>query len=879
MIDVSTKFELESKKWGITSNTWEKVYLTKQDGDSKRIEITNFLIENGIEIITKEVEQGLHTFKCSDVTLTCMNTPIGGSEVVPGPGPAGQMEVELPKEQEVWKVRIAEGITSWENQREYFFNYGEGYFDDLSDRIRCEIYVGFDNCDDEIKIFDGFIIPETVKRLNKNEFEFTCRSWEKYLEEFDAQLIADNTNSPIKNITNLSLESEVWGGITGVYTLKYFFDKITGKRQVQYDDGEKVHLTQKNHQYMVSNKYPSDNPRHQTIRVTTPSNLDDLLEEDEEDTIVVLRNEGGTLVAGYWYENIHLKKLVSYLFDKAGITTQDIDVKDIPQTTGEKAFRTYNTFTESNDMKGCVYLGNNLFVFVTQKSVYRIKKTETEELDYEELQHMGSEDLHNIFYREGYCWIIREDSGTFKLWKVEITEDSFTSISQTTLTGLVDGKHCTIHPKENKIYWAYNSGGLVKYRYIELGNLQISNEVNTGIGTTLCSESRVISSGNSLYFWGETGSYYYFRRYDFVNDNKYEITYTTTNQDFHIMGYSVTYGMLFATYRGIADNILVCYTQSSDSATYHTIPDSARFVTMLNSPYLYDTDPVLGFLDTDHQFIMCTGAGDTGYSILASGSDGLQQTPTDGFVIFNFDNIRLFGIAKVDSSNLIGWQWSNLISPYVKKANFKDFTIRDALNDLAKNFLCTWELIAKDSGRFRFREFNLGSFKMPKSLYQQDSDIFMWWEHYYDGIKIMGINDMIFEKGQKTFDAKILSIDSRYIDDSTGDMIANWFLNFFNIPRKMYKITGVFLPHLELLDLVKLTDEYEDTIEKTIVYKIEYLSTEKAFRFHLLQCFIPDEFDSDEIKSAPFEGDAIDEIMKTRIDKFRIDWDKIIKMT
>ena len=867
MIEVSDKFTKELEKTGITSDTFARIYLEKEE---ERVEITDYLIENGLGVVTKEIEKKeLNRFICGDVALTCVNT-IGYSDKIKGDGEIKTIEIKEAKQPLSWVGRVQAEYETRKQSDEFFFNSGSGFFDTLDERIRCEIYVGFKNCDDEILKFDGFIIPKSVKRLGMNKLEFVCHSWEKELEEYDAQEIADLTNPPIKKITGITLSSNILGGKKGVYKLKYNINS-DGKGVLIYDDGDEVILTLGNRSYKIYNKYAEGDNRRQGIQITTALDLNDLPDESQEDTIVIKFDASGILKPCYWYENIHLEDIVKKCFDKADITTQDIKVKEMETTTGKKDFSYYNAETKLQDVGDCIYNKDpsqnyDLFIYTYGDRLMKVERRESETLLYRYV--LSSVDSGAIYYKlwyyNKYIFALMKKSGTYYLKTFTINKDNDTFHKSYTMTNLQNYRWIVLNPQLESaliyLHWVALDGIYChQFDMKTLSPKPIKKVANLKGTSSIATNSCMTCDGIWIYFW-----YSFFQKLNYLmrckrvflsaeillqkNGGEKIKTYSNTALEDKPMSFSwgTSMGEPVGKYIYVTLPSLASYEKQApddlrgDYFVWNELnkkiirmPDETKEAPLfLMQPDNIDTRPkVYGWDDTGTKLVYFYN---TDLKVL---QDGFLYTPKSNPTILNDTRGFLFGIVHLGASNFIGWEYSNRVLPYLIIADFKGLNLRQALDNLAKNFLCIHYRQSKTSARFYYRDFYLDNFTMGKDKYQENSCQMKQWEHQYNDVKITGRNSKSWEAGQFDFNSKVLDITCKFLDGTQGQVVADWFLTYFEVQRQIFKPSGIFLPHLELMDKITFTDEYEGIENNLLVYKSEYLHNERICRLELLEYF------------------------------------------
>jgi len=257
-------------------------------------DITLLLEQNSISLITNRIERNLNEFQPSTVSIRCYN----------------------------------DGT--------FLNSAGTGLFDptQLGTPYQCKIWVGLTGIDfinpatPNALMFDGKIDPKSIKRNDRNTIEFSVYGWLKNAEEHNAEEIANKDSPPFRNITGLSFVSITdHPGAKGAKQMDYTFDS-DGNKWLSFDGGELVQITGDGNYDLVDSIKEN--------RITVLTDFSEMPADNQTDYFTVIP-DAGNLIACYWWENIKLETIVSKLFDKISVTTQDIDVREL-ETGLEKQF-------------------------------------------------------------------------------------------------------------------------------------------------------------------------------------------------------------------------------------------------------------------------------------------------------------------------------------------------------------------------------------------------------------------------------------------------------------------------------------------------------------------------------------------------------------
>lgn len=145
MRSVSENF-LRQQRLLQSGGLWKRVYLAK--GGTVH-EITPYLRKDGLGEVTHQVEKELNEFVAEDVTMICIND-------------------------------------------DFFFNAaGTGLFDDLSEEVVCTVDLGLEFANDTVRYFQGWLDPESVKRLDRKVIQFRAKGYLTKHELYNAEDIKD----------------------------------------------------------------------------------------------------------------------------------------------------------------------------------------------------------------------------------------------------------------------------------------------------------------------------------------------------------------------------------------------------------------------------------------------------------------------------------------------------------------------------------------------------------------------------------------------------------------------------------------------------------------------------------------------------------------
>jgi hypothetical protein len=275
------------------------------------IPLNPLLHKEGISLVTKRIEQDFNEFQPAEVSFTL------------------------------------------DNDDTLFNSAGTGYFDALqfAAGYRIVIWIGIDGIDfinpatPNCFIFDGHLYEDSVIKHGRETIELTAHGWLKNAEKYNAEEIADQDNPPFKTISGLEFVSAT--GQRGAKKMVYGIENTV--KYLEYDGGERVYL------YSAGNPGSPlelwDSVRESSITVNYA--YANLPTEGTTDYFTVI-SVAGVLTACYWYENIKLETIISYIYDYLNITNQDIDVREIETGITDKHFvylEPFYTNTITNEMK------------------------------------------------------------------------------------------------------------------------------------------------------------------------------------------------------------------------------------------------------------------------------------------------------------------------------------------------------------------------------------------------------------------------------------------------------------------------------------------------------------------------------------------------
>lgn len=839
MKTVTDQFLGAQKRIGKCDASFHRVYLRNLATD-ERVEITKLLLEQGgLGVVTDEMERELHGYRSGDVSITCYNIA-GGILQSKRDKPAVEL-AWLPASQQVAAHEAYEDVGD-----SFFLNSGgTGFFDNLTDKIQCEIFAGLNNCTDNIGQLEGLVVHDTVKRLDRDLIEFTVRSWDYELRDYNAEEVADTTVNPIKNITGLTIASMAEGGVSGVYKLKYRIDS-GGVQWLQYDEGSEQELTgwPVGASYDLYNAFDAGHPKRQKVTVTVPDPLSDLPLENAEDTIVIIPGAAGNMQVGYWHENIHVKDMVETLYAKAGVTATDIKAKAIDRENANHIFTYFNAAARTATVNCIGHIGDDLFVFGVGDKLYRVKRQESESLTYDHIATVDAGTIQKVFIREGDVWLIIGNATAAEIYQYTVTETACTRVNKSVPADAPHYNQVMIHPTLNRIYFVYDNGTDSYYRYYDIATDTYSVATKVAANSTIPSNSGLAVSENSLLFWLLETSQHSLSRYNFVT-NTLQKTPGAYYNPYVAMGYATDDEIFYArSVCSLGRKGFLYWRDAGISAWENPLSAGEEIAYMtLSGTYLY------AFL-TNTDIIKLSG---TGRHLFAT---NFSYTPTAALTIFDTGKQYLFGVCHSDATHFLAWEYSCRVVPYLIRADFAGMNVKQALDECAKTFLCWHKRTGRYSARFYYRGYNVGEFTMGFGHYEEDAPIMQKWQHSYDAVRVTGI-DGVWEAGNIAYDAKVLNISTRFIDHTIGQAIAQWHFNFFNslVPRKLFLTKGIFLPQLEIGDKVVLTHEYTGEVYNALVWRREYLASDQAFKFQLLELF--DDFAIEVVNQLVLKDDVL----------------------
>jgi hypothetical protein len=702
---------------------------------------------------------------------------------------------------------------------------GTGFLDDLTDKIQCEIDTGLDNVPDNVNLFDGLVVHETVKRLDRDLIEFTVRSWDAELTEFNAEEVADTTANPIKNITGLTVNSVAIGGMGGVYKLKYRIDVHSTFvwYWMSYDGGTERRIYAGG-SYDLYNAHDTDNPRSQYVTITAPADMDDLPGENAEDALVLVPGGQGNMQVSYWYENKHLAEVVALLYAKAGVTGVTAKVKAIDRYNGEKHFSYFNDEAATTVLHDCVYVGDDWFVFAQNDKLMKVqRKSNGEALTYTEIGTVtAGKRIYRLWYTDGYIWGVIGAQTQNGLYCDAILKASTSAIISETAIPNIAGRQLNntaidIDSDGHNLYYVLHSTTVSTTSLVGFCFATETFDAIYTSGVEQHTASCTYAQG-SVYWWA--GS----------KQRKWDIAAGTLSERYYLSAPGATQATVY---------------NSADGKFYTTLTTGG----ILGMWFVRDGG-LSGYCSPTH-YLFRVGAKVFGWTSgktrLVRMRDGdaitmndtdFSYTPEGIYALYDSTREEFFGIAKKDAGHFIAWTFNAQQEPYLITADFTGMNVKQALDECAKTFLCWHKRIGRYSARFYHRDYNVGMFIMGLGHYEQDTPIMQKWQHSYDAVKVTGI-DGVWEAGNIAYDSKVLSISTRFIDHTIGQTIAQWHFNFFNslVPRRLFLTRAIYLPQLEIGDKVILTHEYTGAKVNTIVWRREYLAADQAFKFQLLETF------------------------------------------
>jgi len=747
----------------------------------------------------------------------------------------------------------------------FFKSDDSGLFDpdQLSGGYQLTIEVGFDDLDgapEYILMFDGKVDPDTIFRRERETVEFTAHSWLKNAERFNAEEIADAGNPPLKNITGVT----VWqtpgytGGYTGAKTLVCGSD--TGKF-LQYGGGEK--------HYFASNETEVrlwDATRENYITVNVVFNS--LPYGNETDNFTVIRYDD-YLRPCYWYEHKTLKFIVGKVYDKLGITTQDINVNEINSGT-EKEFMYFNKFftayTGSNskitaqkvvDYNAETDVIQMLFWVEVAKGdrncLYHIEfdienKTHTTTLLKYEAAYRGLKFL----YFNGRTWTITgKEIGDFDLitsgndvrwgakhlyelaadWKSITHEETLSEDYPDPDPDSDDDWHFhlgysatdyhdyqTMYIMQQKkvggtysLIWREFNGST--HNWVDKKTLEIGGD------TALVADDYADGMYNTAgHFWYVYGA----RRISGIHVLQI-YAYDLDNDDFEpIQGWSgVNYKLVWSKNTFDPSTTYKLYMKYYNGSAYVNfwVHNDGTYTQITNNNIQY-----AGFNRQKNKFFSCWFKDSYDFYYIArmkasTGSmynfvelkkiDPDYTTEITAPKIYKYvdDYDCYFAGLCIDSrdNGIIPYIYAPNVQSTIKEANFTGMNCRQGLAKLAEGYLCVVDIYEKTKARFYYRETELGSDSIDTSDYLEQPQV-PYWENWYDGVIVENTKyNLRWRYGSTDFDSRVLHIDNPFISEGTGAIVAKWLYNFFNQFKKFPRVDGSFHIESELIDKMALT--------------------------------------------------------------------------
>ncbi len=916
MQSVTKKFLFEQARTGHCEKVIRKVLLTKNKVGAQvteayaqnliSVDITNLVSDIGQ--ITEEIETELHTFVCGDVAITCRNSPASYQKITG----------TQPEKHEVWQVDSAQR-TVYFADTDFFYNNGNGFIEDKNE-IRIEILSTINGCTDLITEFDGYIDPLTIKRLTPDTLEFQCKTWDKKLEQINAEEVADATNNPLDKDAN--------GKLTGFYSLagKYVTGGLPGVKTLSFAmNGYPTSGAGRTLSWNGSNPTSVENlktPGVDTITlwdkdgqyITLTYSGEDYPVNDTEVQIVIIPDSAGKLQIGWWYENISLDEVVGKLFTKGRVTTQDIKTGKLPDEKGKSEFQYYtqNSYADAS-MFDCIYYKDDYFIYSNMNFVYKVKRESGSVLTPEKVATISaSKRIFKLWYVEGYVWglVGTIDIGTSKymvesIYKFDCenltTIDSWTIATEASgwdVTETCEASAFTIH--KETIYFAsvftdINGNNVNVWQFSLATETFALIQGAIGWGTVVLTLPRAMAYAlgtfAALYFWTEVtnskvvvvpmsnpSAYYSLdaMKYQGVNitlptpGNNERMEYLTSENRFYIGNYQ---------YGGLTKDKMFSFVAPaylSSLVTIHSYQQGgANRIRGLTKSWRADGKEIISGWNAALTKLLIaekasiTELGTIPFSYTVQGLNG---------GCYDFDDRYFFGIAYFDATHIIGWEFSPKMLSMIQVADFTGLSVREALNELAKGFLCVWKLPLKTSGWFYFREQPRGTFKLDSNFVWKHTNINEQWSNKYDGVIVTTRDEKEFKKGRFEYNSKKLEMSNNFVDQTRGSHICNWIFNFFSPDRKFIEVDGVYLPQLEPWDFIVLDDEYNSSGSwrktiNTILYKKEINPATNNYRLTLLETYwdyTPAGMDEAKHKDGLKEG------IRARNQKLTIEWDTIL---
>jgi len=180
----------------------------------------------------------------------------------------------------------------------------------------------------------------------------------------------------------------------------------------------------------------------------------------------------------------------------------------------------------------------------------------------------------------------------------------------------------------------------------------------------------------------------------------------------------------------------------------------------------------------------------------------------------------------------------------VRIADFTGYSCRDALKYLAEAYLDYHDIHERDSGRFYYRETNLGAGTLDENICIKDRDGYSktkieYWENWCDGVIVENSRrDLRYKLGNTSFGARVIHIDNRFLSEQTCKFVAEWYWEFFKMRRRLITVEVKMFIEPELMDKITLTLRKRDgTVYEVIdclIYEISvYPSPDAANSFNV----------------------------------------------
>lgn len=748
-------------------------------------------------------------------------------------------------------------VLTFKNDDGYFSNVeGTGIFD-IHDDIVVRIKYGILGIDDRVKVFSGKIDSGLIDGKGRTQVTVTCFGWEKDCEKYNAEGIGNPNGDPLYNITGLDLEKTVYNGQIGVRSLKFHYVDNAGNDTLQFAKGEPVELT-------LSYQKIYDKRGVQYIRAKAIAYVD-LPDEDEEDEIVVVDDEG-TLKAGDYYRYKKLHFLISKTFDYMGVTNQDIKIKPIVIPSGERIFNYLDPLSSNEKVyaqeiweivddpgvvKMFVGVKDNLYICEINLNNGTSSWTNIATISIGTEKHItriiySGESPERLYVFSGYdhpSWF-GAFGGAIKLWGCEgltvfdrdgpsewnKVYDVLIGDSANKEMVLVDSILDTrIFGSGDKLYWTYLEDDYLNRTTLRFQRIDADTGSNlttvftaTPAGDESCTPRAPGSYGEEILSYKIPWARYTPPSQIDRKITKYVIPTqqaTTIDDPFQLFGQS-----MFAATRKATGLRCIDYFYYCANPTYY---GRYRLCTTMSGPYDKAT-PDLEYSGQDIKPNFCNGyhfdyvkeGVFTGWSdrhiYIQWGKDNIQfvsteicenQVDVDYYpyaapLPIQWDGRELFVGVLNTSGYIVPFLYMPLQMGYIEKAKTKGYKVNKFLNELAKPFLCLWKRPDKNEGIFYYRDYWRGEMTIEANQYKQGLKKGRW-KHFFDGIVITDEETgKEWSYGDLGFGKRIHSYKSRFVYDSYGNVLVGWNYNFFNRKRDYWLPMTKYLIQIEPFDKI-----------------------------------------------------------------------------